>query len=477
MTPVKSLDRLICCAYLYLLLPILIFAAGWLRWYYALPLCAGLLYSFFIASHTPQEREVYHININGKLLLCLAILAGWVIASGVGGLCWQNRWDHMFRNTLFEELCRTSWPVLSTTANGLPEILCYYIGFWMPSAIVTKITGSLTAGYLFQTLYAYCGVVIAVLLLFRWLKAIKLRAVIILILFSGLDVITYWVATEFWGTKPAPSLNDFFYAHHELYSWKFNSSSNTTLLFWLYNQIVPFWVGGMLLLTTWKNSATLLFTYSLMMLFSPFPFVALFPLIVYRCLVELKNFKQLFSLPNISGFLWMAVIAFYFGANNNVGTFILLPVTEYGAFALFLAIEFLVFLPFIWNAVKKDIIFWILFATMLICNIVRFEADDFAWRTTIPVAGYIMLKLIQEAHKINRFSWQALLLALTLSAGAVTPLSEIRRSVEGTAMVLQHKQEGPLLSPPKESVFNLEMCRNNFIATGDSFFTQYLMKK
>ena len=50
--------------------------------------------------------------------------------------------------------------------------------------------------------------------------------------------------------------------------YQFSSASNTTLLFWVYNQIIPFWLVFLLLLRQ-TNNRTRLFVFMLMLLYSP----------------------------------------------------------------------------------------------------------------------------------------------------------------------------------------------------------------
>ncbi len=467
-------DKLMACAYVYMLIPVLLFLVGWLRWYYALPLCGGLIYGFIQAVFVKSSEDVYKIKINRKLILILTVLAAWVVLSGIGGFVWQNRWDHAFRNTVFMELYRNAWPVVNNVGTTT-EILCYYIGFWLPSAVVAKITSSVTIGYLCQTLYAYIGVVISILLLFRKMKTVKYRIVIIFIFFSGLDAIIYFLLVLM-GYMDFMPFSEYIVYHHELWLEYFNSSSNTTLLFWTYNQIVPFWVGAMILLHRWNETKILLFTFSLLMLGTLFPFVALFPLIIYRCMKEIRQMPNLITPANLSGIILMLIIALYFSSNSVAGYVFLLPDDLLFRFGCFIVVEFVVFMPFIWWNIKTDKVFWILFGTMVTCNIVRLGANDFSWRTTIPLAFYIMLKLMEEINKINRFNLKAVGLAIVMLVGAITPIQEITRVCQYTLFSSDMDKE-TFRSPWLNSIFDKSKCRDYFVATGDSFFTEYLMKE
>lgn len=71
------------------------------------------------------------------------------------------------------------------------ELLCYYFGFWLPSALFAKLTGSMEAGYLFQLLYAVIGASIAMMMVCRYAGAAKLRIPFIFLLFCGWDIVAY----------------------------------------------------------------------------------------------------------------------------------------------------------------------------------------------------------------------------------------------------------------------------------------------
>ena len=150
-------------AAIYLLLPVLIFVLGWLKLYVAIPVAALLIYSSVVFLKNIPNGTAIPVRIKNRkyTVLIIVIIIGWVVLSGVGGFTWQNTWDHKFRNALFMDLVSKPWPVIQGDLG-----LCYYIGFWMPAAVVGKFFG-LEMGYLFQLIWACIGVIIAVFLIFK----------------------------------------------------------------------------------------------------------------------------------------------------------------------------------------------------------------------------------------------------------------------------------------------------------------------
>lgn len=477
-------------AYSYLAIPLLLFLIFWLTPLVSIPLSLAVIYGFYrIVRNASSFRLDIPVN-RTKLYLMIFILCLWVIGSGVGGVVWQNRWDHMYRNAIFHDLVQYDWPVINLEGVE-PRSLCYYIGFWLPSAAIGKLFG-FQVGYFFQLIWACFGVVIAFLLLCDFVKKCSFKVLFLFIFFSGLDIlpyILYGVRSSGIASVLAELAKG---AHLELALYQFNSSSNTTLLYWLYNQTIPFWVGFLLILRESSNR-TRLFTYMLLLLFAPFPAFALMPLIAYqmiRGMIQQRRnsgtkgvgfLADTLTFENITGFAVSLIIMLYFAGNASAAKTQLLPLNKATIihFVLYLGTEFLVFLPFIFQKAKKDAIFWILFGTMLVFTFVQMgESYDFAWRTSIPAAFYVMILLLQSLP-INRVPfWKKAALVLVILVGAITPMMEIVRTTEMTYACYTKQTDEPLISLGKTSVFDLQDDRFylNFIGRNDSFFEKYLQR-
>ena len=225
-------------AYAYLCIPVLQFLLGWVRPILSIPVAIAIVYCLIrnIQKTTPMQAGLF--SNHRKLLLILAILFVWVVSSGIGGLVWQNRWDHMYRNAIFRDLVVYDWPVVNL-AGDTPRGLCYYIGFWLPSAAVGKIFG-FSVGYLFQIVWALIGVVLAFLLISEYLGAVNFKTLLLFLFFSGLDIIPFVLYNVHFGNAGEILSRLLQGEHLELLLFQFNSSSNLTLLYWLYNQTIPF---------------------------------------------------------------------------------------------------------------------------------------------------------------------------------------------------------------------------------------------
>lgn len=468
--------RIYTLAYLYLLIPNMCFLLGFIKCEISIPLTTFLVVAFV---KIVKNSENLDLRIKTyKLLIVFLIIILWCVVSGVGGFIWQNRWDHKFRNAIFVDLVNYSWPVVNSNDG-----LCYYLGFWLPSALAGKVCG-LQIGYVFQLLWAIVGVFISYLLISKYIGKFNIKNIMIFILFSGLDVVIYFLYHNM-------SLMDYAYLilqglHLELGATFFNSSSNTTLLFWLYNQIIPFWVGMMLIILQGKRK-NIGFIYANMLLFAPFPSVALLPVVIYIMIKDersikasnLKKIKECVNFENLVALL-LAVMVFLFFKSNGAANKISILELDFKSifkYLTYIFFEFGVWLLFVYKENYKDKILNILLICQLFLPfIVMGDSYDFAWRTCIPLSYYIMLLVMKklgqpEGRRLKRYA-----LIAVLCMGSITPISEIMR----TAIHEYHVIEGTetARSESLSSIFDKENneCYINFTGDTESIFYKFIAK-
>ncbi len=468
----KTVDWLKFGAYCYLAFPCAVFFLGYLRLYYALPLTALVALSLILVLRREKRGSgagrFWAEHWRG-LLLFAAILLLWVLLSGVGGYAWQNRWDHKFRNAVFQDLVLRDWPVTDGEGNAL----CYYFGFWLPAALVGKLFG-LSAGYFALFLYALIGCGMAFALIFRYLGSFHWWAIVFFIFYSGLDAISYLIFQS-------DGVSDFLHKllsgeHLELATLYFNSSSNTTLLYWLYNSCVPFWVAFPLLLLT-QDKTKLPFPYALLLLFSPFAFVGLAPAVLFLmiggCLERKRGWlRALVCVENFTALCIVAVVGCFFASNQseNVKYFLPLSGAVLVRFLAYAALEYGVYLIFLPRELKRDRILQILLATTALTSFfVMGSSYDFAWRTCMPLAFYIGLLLLKRLSEGEMpFRGALALFATVFLIGSMTAGMELLRVAVNTVSSLIENE--PLLSDELSSIFLPNECYGNFVGSADSLF-------
>ena len=321
-------------SYVYLVLPLIIFVLGWIKPVYGIPFaiiiaaCAVLA----IKRHFKQDESLSKTGLHfwneldasdkKRLFVIVLVVMLWVILSGISGYVWQND-DLPTRNTFFWTLIDEKWPLVRIYEDGLFAVI-YYVGFWLPAAFVGKLLG-FTAGNAFLTLWAAFGVLLVYGLICNARKKVEIWPLFVFIFFSGIDVIELYFSAG--GIFPILGID-----HLEKYSF-FQYSSFTTQLFWVFNQTLPAWVATAFIVL-YEKPKNIIFTWLTMLISSCFPFVGLFPFVVYviftRGGFERKSdFKANYweaikaftasvkSVENVLGGLVAGVILFLYLEGNN----------------------------------------------------------------------------------------------------------------------------------------------------------------
>lgn len=123
---------------LYLLLPCVIFAVGWLRQPLAWALSGGVVWLYVWLC---QRRIFGEIVLSRPLLGALGaigvVAVAWAIGCGIGGWVPQKS-DYDKHNLLFYDLITRPWPVVYTNPTYQDPLLCYYVGYYLPTAALAK---------------------------------------------------------------------------------------------------------------------------------------------------------------------------------------------------------------------------------------------------------------------------------------------------------------------------------------------------
>lgn len=490
-------------AYGYILLPFLIFALGWMKIYISFPIVGILCYCFYkVCKESPElwtpdwDRDTII-----KFLFAIGIIAIWVYYSGIGKFVFQNT-DHSVRNSIFNILVEYDWPVVNY--DILPEFnrawdgttkvtgLIYYIGFWLPSAIVGKVLG-IRAGYYAQAVWAVLGIALVYYLICVMLKKVVVWPLFILVFFSGLDIIGVFLTNfsvlgsnwhlEWWGTP-------------------YQYSSMTTQLFWVFNQSVPAWVCTILMYVQ-KNNRNLVFILACSMLSSTFPFIGLLLLALFFCFTrkydtkvegaislesKIKSYtmslmKDTCTLQNVLGGGIVGIVSFLYLLGNFSGGHVMAENVK-GArfdnslpkFVIFLILEIGVYAVLIYKYNKQSKLYYFVLLCLCVIPPIRVGYSiDFCMRASIPALFILMLwviQAVQEAWKRREYAvFSGLIVALVI--GSATPICEFKRTFTQTFDRIENEQ-----IVYEEDTDALEIL-NSVNFSGDiekNFFFQYLTK-
>lgn len=461
-------------AYVWLLIPYILFLGGWFHLWISVPLIAFIIYAaiyvYFNTCVSRKRRQTGCMpGFNKKrIFLILALVFAWVIFSGIGGVFWQDEWDHGFRNGVFFDLVNHPWPVLDYEGNR-QELLCYYFGFWLPSALFAKLTSSMEAGYLFQLLYAVIGASIAMMMVCRYAGAAKLRIPFIFLLFCGWDIVAYLLLDGYNGfTNAVFDLKDLSYGY-------FSAPSTAIQLYFIYNQGIAIWIVLMLLLKVKDKAGMVVFTWALLSIYSP---IAAAATVLPVCVWTIKDWKNAFSVLNLGAtIIGLLTLSFYM-SNRRAAGFSLNPGADFPILILFLTLSYGVYLPFVWKEIRHDYTFWLLFGSMCILSWTRLgDAPDMGIRCAIP--SFLYLTIVVAKKSLSFEKWPRLrkvLFIVVFSIGAISPLGIYARAAYHNLSYYRGRINS-MKSEPYPTLFMDNPCHDNFIGSTDSFYARYLMPK
>lgn len=469
----------------YIVLPVIIFILGWLKLCFSIPVFLFCL--FFIFQYLKKNKTKEHFYLNKKtILMVLFIGAAWCLISGIGKIFYQSPiWmDHIARNSILKDLILKPWP--TTYYNHYH--LCYYIGQWLVPASIGKIfffiTQDSNLAFLIGNTILWIWCFIGILLIFFWLikifKQTSCKKVIFLlilfILFSGLDIIGNTIING--GIEPIRFLTGF-----EWWTIYFQYSSFTSLLFWVYNQmLVPLIIFCLFYdQKDYKNRAVFMV---LGLLYGPFPMLGILLYFITIDIIEsIQKRKFIFfkylSVQNIlSVLLLFPIFLFYYLANaaitNSHLTFMPTSIMPefWKRYILFIVLEFLCYVLLIFHKGtknKKSIIILSIFLSI----IPFIDNQDFIMRVSIPFLFVLFIHIVDFILDKGKKKKRKIILLILLIISSINPFGEISRNVYYTI------KQGHLGSElQEESIFNLGEYTDNYISSNqENIFFDYLAKE
>ncbi|WP_372519167.1 hypothetical protein [Candidatus Ruminimicrobiellum ovillum] len=496
---------------IYVSLPLLIFLATWLKPYIATVAFVLFIYALYCGYFKNKKFNCKNLLNNKKVFIIVLVTALlWCYFSGIGGFWYQSN-DHHWRNAIFRDLINHNWPVYY---NNINVALVYYIGFWLPAALIIKIIS------FFQPLSKYLSFFIGNELLFIYgtiglflifvniLFALKTKkyskvflGIFIFILFSGMDIVGV-LTPVFYDTSF--SFKDL---HLEWWSYIGQYSSNTTVLFWVFNQGIPAWLITLMFYNNRKNIENYGILALLCFFCAPLPFIGLSVLLIsyfiknlfteYRKNKILNYLKRTFSVQNTVAVIFITPIIFlYFISNLTAKATISGGLGHHHTpwafwmivcmFIYFILLEAMVYLLPIYKQYKGTIMYYVVFIFLLLCPILMSgKKVDFCMRTPIPmfvILSLFVMRFLFRTYNFKKYKIRYLFLCLCLVLGSVTPIFEFSR---GFIIVSENKTVFESADQLKslENIISYDSYGNirsgNFVAEfpEEKIFFKYLSKQ
>ena len=266
---------------LYLLLPSLLFHFFWFRSEISVITLPGLVICYYFYSNDQFQHEKKITSLTLKQIIILVSIALFlVIISGVGGLSYQTN-DYVGHNSKFYDLFKNPWPIYFKEADTFG---CYYWGFYLVPALISKMVGHLSVAAFF--LWTYLGLLAGVTLAFVILG----KNIYKLLLFFFLGGLGHTVKVIF------GILSGLGFEHPIVFIEVWNLLNQ---LLWAPNQMIPTLLIASLIyyegISPGKNIFSCLFPLTLGFIWCVFPIVVLSFILLFNWLY-FSGFKELLRL-------------------------------------------------------------------------------------------------------------------------------------------------------------------------------------
>ncbi len=431
-------------SFLYIIIPVMLFIIGWVRYYIAIPVylvCGIILYNYLKGN----QKDKGSFLVSKKVLLFAIILAAiFIFFSGIGELVYQPDFflDYKARNAIFKSLIYSSWPVRYADNS----YLCYYICQWIVPAVIGKgltyIISNSNLVLLISNIILYLWCVFGMLLLFLWVLKIfkksspkKLYMILIsFAFFSGLDILGELIVN---GKLDPRGLSNGFEWWSRI-EWQYPSFNS--FIYWAFNQA---FISLLITLITvdsidYKNQLVWLV---LGMFYSPFQMLSIGVYCLTLCILNsIKNknlnmFKKYIKLPNILAICFiLPVISLYYLANYQSSVDLRHDIRapfNLKIYIIFVFVEFLIYVLLIYRKnykYNKNILI-ITFYLLLIpliggVNLILKFPMPFLVILWVYIMKFLLAKDTSKLRKV--------ILIVLLSIAAINPFIEIKGRVYNT---------------------------------------------
>lgn len=258
----------------YLFVPVPIFLLGYFSSWVGVP-AAVLAVAGFLAARPLTAADTprcYGQSLAGLAVL-LVFAAAWTSLGGAGHLFHANAIDWIPRYGVLRDLVVYDWPPRYLDENGVELVLRAPIGYYLVPALAGKLAGVAWADFLLL-LWTWLGVSLFFLANIGGTPGKRLLILMFFAAASGLDILGFvWMSDGY-----LPNLG----YHIEWWTNRMKYSSNSTMLYWIPNHVIPGWTLGAWL---WRSQHSTDFLRRLpliglaVMLWSPLPFIGALPMI------------------------------------------------------------------------------------------------------------------------------------------------------------------------------------------------------
>lgn len=428
------MKKIYAAALLYLYLPLLLFLWGWTAVWVSIPVTIATGCALFFCYGKMTKNEDDKIAISWKeIAVVFVIFLLFRVFCGDGDLFLQD-YDWNKHHAILFDLVNYRWPV---EYSG-DVMLTYYLGQYMVPAFVGKICGhSCGVAVWAMAFWNAAGLTLVYAFISRYVKAEgvlkKAGVIIVMIFFSG--------ATNLGSGIYRVTGHDVYLCS---YKWidigriRVHFASNLDALRGAFQHVIVPWLGCCIFLRHKKDYFTYVLIALPMLFSSTFGFVYFAGLLVcyfvwnfIRDKDRIMALKQAFAKEELLLLPLTAVIVIYlsgnvFGDKPDMVGFDLLNMFDYLDFYLiFIVVEFLGYMLFLFRENKKNILFYLILGELLLMPFISLGMfNDLCSRGSIPARFILMVLCLEQFYKYGLKNWRNIAVAIIFMIGAWNSLKE-----------------------------------------------------
>jgi hypothetical protein len=498
---VRTIDLL---SVIWFALGIVVFLLGWCNWYCSIPITFMIVWVIWKMWFSEDTKEIVQIS-KRKVFFAFVIIVVLMTICGIGGYIVQPN-DDFGRNAIFKDIVNYSWPVYDYGEN---HYQCYYLAFWLVPALFGKLFNSIDVGFFMQLLWISLGGLLLFIQICRYMGKSRLSYLFFVYFFAGLKIIECFLYLPLFGDGGIIGSTIRILATNDS-PGVFHAGPIVQLFYDPFNQTVPLFLIMMYMLNN-RHSSFIPFVYSLLLLYAPFPFIGLSPIVLYlfikNILAENKKHGHLsiFCLENFTALLILIVIGLYLSSNINGSHRGLRPTANLFAdiydYFIYIIFEFGIYIVIGYKVCRDKLLLWI--ALVSVCIMSWFQVglhNDFCFRTNMPLIFILALLVVKRFYQDGAPSWiKKVIITCYIIGGLPAQIHPFLRLLSSYCIAsnipqvelndYQHyidvrkmyiMQQTKMRNNDLKSTFHCGswgwMC-DSFKGRADSFFFKYLVKK
>lgn len=429
-------------AIFYLYLPIMIFILGWIDLWVSIPLTAITLVALYFCYKQIIENEQEEFSLKKEELLLFFVLFFLFFVFGGGGDLFVQDFDWNKHHAILYDLVKFDWPVVYSN----DVLLTYYLGQYIVPAFLGKLFGHSNLIALWSmTVWNAIGLTIVHAMVCQYLQvksAWKKAGVFLILIFWGGATNLGSIIYQWMGHDVTLGSHKWLDSNRILIHF----AGNLDALRGAFQHVIVPWISCSIFMKNRKNYSIYVMLALPLLFSSTFGFVyyvvIMLACFVWDLLVE-KNKKKIwqltFSLTNIALVPASCVILIYLSGNfmgekpYYMGWDLLNMFCRLDFYLIFIAVEFVGYMVFLYKEKKNDVLFYIILCELLFIPFVSLGLyNDLCSRGGIPARFILMVWCIEQFYKYGLKNWRNFGIAVIFMFSAVNALDEAVETVQYT---------------------------------------------